>query len=87
MSHEPEVAIVGAGPAGLDRRAEIAFGEFALQMQRYRIDRLDIAWRVERVSDVGDNDDDHHHGEHPEHDDEPTPLGAIDLVLRNDPAR
>jgi len=71
----------------LHRGAEIAFGEFAAEMQGRRVDGLHIAGRVKRIGDPGDHNDGHHHHEHSAHDDEPAILGPNDLFLRNDSVR
>ena len=74
----------GSGTVGLDRRAEIALDEFALQMKGRRVDDFDIAGWVQPIDDAGHDNDRHHDDEHRRHDLEPKVLGASDDLLRND---
>ena len=53
----------GDRTVGLDRRAKIAFGEFAAEMQSCRIDSLYIARGMERIGYARDHDDCHHNPE------------------------
>jgi hypothetical protein len=75
------------GAVGLDCGAEIAFDELAAEMERQRLDDLDIARRVQRAGDAGYNDDRHHDGEHRRHDHDPAALGAGNDRFRNDAVR
>lgn len=72
---------------GLDRGAEIAFDELAAEMQRLRLDYLDIAGRVQRAGNAGNDDHRHHDDEHGRHDDDPPILGAGYNLFGNDTVR
>src|SRR6266404_2855649 len=75
------------GSIGLDGGAEIALDEFPLEMKSRRIDDLDIAGRVHRTHDAGQNHDCHHDKEHRRHYHDPAPLSAGDDLFRDDAVR
>jgi len=77
----------GDRAVGLDGRAEIAFDEFTLQMQCGGVDDLDIAGRVHRTDDAGDDDDCQHDEEHRRHENEPALLGSGHNLRGDDAVR
>jgi hypothetical protein len=83
LANEPDCG----GAVWLDGRAEIALHELAAEMERQRLDDLDIARRVQRAGDAGYDEDHHHDGEHHRHDHEPAALGAGDDRFRDDAVR
>jgi len=72
---------------GLDRGAEIAFDELTGEMQRLRLDDLDIARGMQSAGDPGNDDHRHHDGQHPRHQDYPALLRAVYDLLRDDAVR
>src|SRR5258705_3396158 len=72
---------------GLEGCAQIAFDELAVQMKRLWVNYLDIARRVQRVSNAGHYDNDHHNAEHAGHYSDPALLGAHHHRLRHYAAR
>ncbi len=75
------------GTIGLDGAAEIALDKLAMEMERLRVDDLDIAGWMQRPVDAGRDNDRHHDGEHDRHDQEPALLGAGDDLRRDDAVR
>src|SRR5271163_4446129 len=66
----------------LDGGAEVAFDEFALEVQGSRVDGFHIAQGMQHLRDTGEHDNCQHHAEHARRAKEPAALRLVDDSFR-----